>query len=186
MTHHYNIEITLTKTHLKVTYRDNKFRKLEHLRGVIEEGTLKAIGKIIPPTEEHFDMFMKTFKGKIDYTLQTKEKSLYSQFNSEWHKFYEEFTSLPPKFSGADGKSLKSIITYLQKVSINSDEALTTWKLILDKWTTLNNFHKSNTDLKYINSKLNIIIDEIKRKNDTQKHVKSATSSEVGKQFKFK
>jgi len=167
MTTHYNIEITATQTHLKVTYRDGKFRKLEHLRGVISKDMLKNIGRIIPPKESDFSAFVKEFTNRVSYTRITQEKSLYSQFLSEWAIFYENFTQLPPKFTGADGAALKGIIGYLKKVSTNENEALELWKVLLSQWDTLNDFHKANTDLKYFNSKLNIILNGIFRQNNT-------------------
>ena len=167
MTTHYNIEIMETSTHLKVTYRDKKFRKIEHLRGVLNSGVIKAIGRLIPPNEANFDTYVKFFEGKIIYTLLTEEKSLYSSFNDEWHRFYEKQFSLPPKFTAAEGKSLKGIIAYLTKVSVNETEAFELWKVILEKWDTLSEFHQANADLKYINSKLNILINAIKKQNNT-------------------
>ncbi len=167
MTRHYNIEILETSTHLKATYRDKKFRKLEHLRGVLNAGMVKAIGRLIPPNEANFDEYVRFFKDKVAYTLLEEEKSLYSSFNDEWHRFYEKQFALPPKFTAAEGKSLKGIIAYLTKVSVNETEAYELWKVILEKWDTLSEFHQANADLKYINSKLNILINAIKKQNNT-------------------
>lgn len=167
MTNHYNIEVLETKTHFKATYRDNKFRKLEHLRGKITIPMLKAVGRIVPLFENAFKDYTTVFKGKVNYTLIENKKTLFSEFNDAWFSFYETYAGFPPKFTGADAKSLKYIISYLTKLSTNETEALELWKLILNKWHTLNDFHKDNTDLKYINSKLNIILNAIKQKNSS-------------------
>ncbi|WP_158651257.1 hypothetical protein [Pseudotamlana carrageenivorans] len=167
MTQHYTIEIIDTDTHFKLTYRDNKFKKLEHLRGRFNSATLKQIGRIIPHTESNLKAFETLFKNKVLYTKVVAEKSLYAKFLSEWYSFFERFTGLPPKFTGMDGKSLKSIITYLTQIGGNETEALALWQVVLSKWNTLKEFHKQNTDLKYINSKLNIILHEIKQQNNT-------------------
>lgn len=168
MTHHYNIEIISTKTTLKATYRNGKFRKLEHLRGKLDREIMDALGKVIPVTEAAFSHFNKKWLNKVNYEIEVKNtKSLYSQFLQEWFKFYEDLTDLKPKFTGADGNALKQIINYLKKQSTNDGEALATWQLILDSWGELNEFHQQNTDLKYINSKLNVIIREIKQKKST-------------------
>lgn len=167
MTNHYNIEVIKTATHFKATYRDGKFRKIEHLRGKIDKAYLKAIGKIIPLYDADFGDYNKMFEGKVNYTVITHEKSLYSQFLSEWNLFYTNYAQVTPKFTGMDGNALKGIIAYLTKVSTSELEALELWKVILDKWDTLNDFHKSNTDLKYINSKLNVILNAIKKANST-------------------
>ncbi|OBX17817.1 MULTISPECIES: hypothetical protein [Bizionia] len=168
MTNHYNIEILETQTHLKVTYRDNKFRKLEHLRGKIDDAMLRQLGRIIPRLEASMESFKTHFEAKVSYTKIETEKSTYTLFLDEWTAFFEQLTGLPPKFTGADGNSLKSIITYLKKLSAGSEpEALALWKIILSKWHTIKEFHQQNTDLKYINSKLNIILHEIKQQGNT-------------------
>lgn len=177
MTHHYNIEIVETNTHLKATYRDKKFRKLEHLRGKLDNAMLRQIGRIVPRHEDDFGDFNKAFENKVNYTIITQEKSLYTKFLDEWLHFYSEYAQLEPKFTGADGKALKQIIGYLQKLhGGNDNEALELWRVILSKWNTLPEFHQNNTDLKYINSKLNIIIHAIKQQNNT---FASGTNSSV-------
>ncbi|EGV44290.1 hypothetical protein BZARG_759 [Bizionia argentinensis JUB59] len=168
MTNHYNIEVLETQTHLKVTYRDDKFRKLEHLRGKLDDAMLKQLGRIIPRSESSMQSYINHYQSKVSYTKIETKKSLYTQFLDEWTAFFEQFSGLPPKFTGADGNSLKSIITYLTKLSAGSEtEALALWKIILSKWHTVKEFHQQNTDLKYINSKLNIILHEIKQQGNT-------------------
>jgi hypothetical protein len=89
--------------------------------------------------------------------------SLFSQFNSAWFAFFrKENNNIDPKFTGADGASLNQIIIYLKRIN-NGDEAaaLANWDLILSNWDELSEFHQKQVDLKYINSKLNVIIREI-------------------------
>lgn len=188
MTNHYNIHLPKTKTDLKVTYRDNKFRKLEHLRGKFDQAMLNAIGRIIPVNETKFESFKKEFKSAATYTQQqTKQKTIYSQFLSEWYAFYKQFVGIQPKFTGADGNALKQIINYLKEIGSTEQEALVLWQLILSKWNTLNKFHQENTDLKYINSQLNKILQNVKGTNKSNEQVfTDAAQSEVGKNFKFK
>lgn len=167
MTTNYIIHIIETNTDLKVTYRDKQFRKLEHLRGPINDATFKVLWRIVPRIETHFNALTTQFDGKVQYNLETKPKSLYTLFVEAWYSFYESFAGMPPKFTGTDGKSIKSIIAYLTKLTGNETEAFAVWELLLNKWDTLNYFHKENTDLKYINSKLNIILHAIKQQNNT-------------------
>lgn len=167
MTNHYNIEVIQTGTHFKATYRDKKFRKLEHLRGVLTKEMMREIGRIIPRNEDDISEFTQQHYLKVTYHRIATEKSLYTLFMEAWYRFYEDYTQLPPKFTGADGNALKAIITYLKQIGGSDGEALEAWKLILNKWGSLNDFHKANTDLKYINSKLNVIIKAIKHQNQT-------------------
>lgn len=168
MTTHYHIEITLTQALLKVTYRHGVFKKLEHVKGRLGANTLMQVGKIIPRTEADFEAYRAKYDGRVIYTPLVTVKSLYTQFVDAWHVFYESFYQLPPKFTGVEGKAMKSIIAHLKRLSNNDEnEALAVWKIILQKWHTLDDFHKNNADLKYINSKLNIIINGIKQQNNT-------------------
>lgn len=167
MTEYYNIEVIKTQTHFKVTYRDNKFRKLEHLRGDLNDAMLKQLGRIIPRTTTDFKAFTDTYKETVKYIQLETEKSQYSEFLTAWNVFYEDYYQLPPKFTGAEGKALKSIMTHLTRIGKTESEALALWQIILQKWHTLNEFHQANADLKYINSKLNIIINAIKQQSNT-------------------
>ena len=72
--------------------------------------------------------------------------SLYGKFLDEWFAFYKRLYGFPPKFTGADGKALKQIISYLQQVSANDIEALSTWQYLLGNWQKMDEFHQRNTE----------------------------------------
>jgi hypothetical protein len=168
MTTHHNIHLIKTKTDLKVTYRDGRFLQIKKLRGTLNAEMIKYIGYVIPPEEKDLDAFIKINKDKVIYTSESKKPvSIFSQFNSAWFAFFRiENNNIDPKFTGADGQALKQIIKYLKSIN-NGDEtaALANWHLLLNSWDSLSEFHQAQTDLKYINSKLNVIIREIIRKN---------------------
>lgn len=165
---YYLIEIMNTNTVIKASYKAGKFIKLEKTKGKLTNTQLKNIGAIIPPLETDIATYKTSYNNRITYQPVIKQKSLYTLFLDTWVSFYEVFASMPPKFTGADGNALKSIISHLKKLTNGVDkEALELWQLILDKWNTLSDFHKSNTDLKYINSKLNILLNAIKQQNNT-------------------
>lgn len=170
MTNHYHIEITATQTVFKVTYRDSKFRSLQHLRGRLNDAMLKELGRIIPRLETNFEAFSKLHHGNVKYSCITADKTIYTQFVESWYSFYERFYQLPPKFTGVDGRAMKSIIAHLKLLGNSETEGLALWRIILEKWHTLNDFHKENADLKYIDSKLNIILNAIKQQNNTYAH----------------
>ena len=86
----------------------------------------------------------------------------------EWFAFYNRLFGFAPKFTGADGKALKQIITYLTNNSADETEALSTWQYLLQNWQKLDEFHQRNTDLKYINSQLNKILQNAKRGNSSK------------------
>lgn len=166
MTHHYTVEIISKEVFFKATYRNGKFRKLEHLKGKLTRELMDSLGRIIPITEQEIEILNKKWFTKVNYLIVTRDKSIYTQFLEQWDYFYSTITNVPPKFTGADGNALKQIIAYLKKINGGiEEEALNNWILILESWDNLKAFHKENTDLKYINSKLNVIIREIQQKN---------------------
>tara|TARA_R110002126_G_scaffold78629_1_gene195635 strand:+ start:15687 stop:16232 length:546 start_codon:yes stop_codon:yes gene_type:complete len=168
MNTHHNIHLIKTKTDLKVTYRDGRFLQIKKLRGTLNAEMIKYIGYVIPPEEKDLDAFIQANKAKVIYTSEKKAPvTLYSQFNTTWFAFFrKQNNNIPPKFTAADGNALKQIISYLKEINGgNETAALANWNLLLNSWDSLSDFHQAQTDLKYINSKLNVIIREIIRKN---------------------
>ncbi len=178
MTKHYQIEIISKQLFFKVTYRNKKFRRFEHLRGELDQKLMDAIGQTIPVNEDDFADFNKKWIGKVNYQIEVKKvkkESLYSQFLNEWFTFFKQQNGFKPKFTGTDGKALKQIIAYFEELTGSEDDALTSWQLLLNNWEYLSEFHRKQVDIKYINSKLNVLITEIKQQ--------IGTSSNVGQQF---
>jgi hypothetical protein len=75
MTTHHNIHLVKSKTDIKVTYRDGKFRKLEHLRGKLDQVMLNIIGRAVPQQEKDLPAFVEGWKDKVIYTTQEKKNS---------------------------------------------------------------------------------------------------------------
>lgn len=168
MTHHYTIELHKPNVELKATYKNKKFVRIERTKGVITRELMDSIGKTIPINEEEISKLNEKLFQRVTYSIipSDKQPSLYILFLNEWIVFYERITNLSPKITGADGNALKQIIQYLKKINGNNEEiALDNWKVILASWGDLPKFHQDNTDLKYINSKLNVIIRLIIRNN---------------------
>jgi hypothetical protein len=166
MIKHFTADIKKAKVTLKLSYRNNHFYKMEVIKGRLEPATLLIIGKAIPPNLNMFPTFNKYHEGKIDYLLlQEDSKSTYQKFVDTWFAFYNDFMEIQPRFHGQDGKHIKEIIKYLKGQAKTEEGALELWQIILGTWRELDQFHKENTDLKYINSRLNVIINNVKRIN---------------------
>lgn len=179
MTHHYTIEIIKVKLFFKATYRNKKFRKIEHLRGKLDRSLMNSIGRVIPVNEDELPSFNKEFEKRVNYKIEVKNETIHTQFLNEWVAFYQENNkNLKPKVTGADVNALKSIRIYLRSQAVNDEEALDSWRMILSNWNVLGSFHKKQMDLKYINSKLNVIIREIQQQG-------VSTSNEVARNFKL-
>lgn len=163
----YTVTIHRTHTLLKLTYQKGELCKIEIKRGGLNTQQYQQLGAILPPQEEDIQRYQEQWNGSVSYREDVPEPlSLYGKFLDEWFSFYKRLYGFPPKFTGADGKALKQIISYLQQVS-NDVEALSTWQYLLGNWQKMDAFHQKNTDLKYINSQLNKILQNAKRGNSS-------------------
>lgn len=167
MTTHYLIHSPNTGRTLKVSYKTGKFFRLELAKGKkLKADELSTIGAVIPSTEDEIEEFRKTFKS-LTYTKEEKTQSYYQQYVSTWFAFYQKFMDIPPRFNAADGKHITQIKNHLTRISDQDMEGLELFKLILDNWHKLDQFHQDNTDLKYINSRFNVILNAIKKAGKT-------------------
>ena len=69
-----------------------------------------------------------------------------------------------PKMNPAAGKALKEIIRYLlrnEKVNNDPENALKAWRFILDRWSMLSEFIRSQVGLTQINKHIEEIIDQL-------------------------
>jgi len=175
---HYTITSKNTDVTLKVSYRGGKFFRLEKSKGKLTEDQLKAVGKIIPPLESDMQSFSIKFPD-ITYNAVKKEKSQFSAFNDAWFVFYEKFTGIPPKFGAMDAVHLKKIITHLNTIGGGENEALNLWNTILATWPKLDEFHRNNTDIKYINSRLNVLLNAVKKTISTNTSASGGVDNSV-------
>lgn len=167
MTTHYTIYREKDGIKFKASYRGGRFFRVEILRGKLNEKGMAHFGSIIPPKESEMDRYRSEFAKHFIYTAITKKKSTYTQFTDAWFSFYDNYKEIAPKFAKKDGHALKSIITYLTKVSGSEPEALELWQVILGNWKQLDEFHQKNTDLTYIEGQMNKIISNVKRISKT-------------------
>ena len=163
----YTVTIHRTHSLLKLTYKKGELCKIEIKSGGLNSQQYQQLGAILPPQEKDIERYQEQWNGSVSYREDVPEPlSLYGKFLDEWFAFYKHLYGFPPKFTGADGKALKEIISYLQQVS-NDVEALSTWQYLLGNWQKMDAFHQKNTDLKYINSQLNKILQNAKRGNSS-------------------
>lgn len=160
---HYLIHSPTTGRTLKVSYDNGKFFRLEKMKGkLMGVKELMGIGLIVPPEEMQINDYIKSFP-KIEYTKLEAKQSQYQQYVSAWFAFYQKYREMPPRFNKADGLHINQIKKYLTRLSDQDQEGLELFKLILENWHKLDQFHQDNTDLKYINSRLNPILNAIKK-----------------------
>lgn len=163
----YNI-IGKTATY-RATFKAGKLMRLEHVRGKNTSDAWSYLMRSIPHNEEHLHNAADLFPNLKVEAVKSEAKTMYKYYVSDWFHFYHNLNGVEPKFSGTDGKALKSIITYLEGVSPNPETARATWQTILHRWHLLPEFHRAKTDIVYINAKLNEIITLLNTQNVDRK-----------------
>jgi hypothetical protein len=88
--------------------------------------------------------------------------SNHNEYVAAWKDFYLRQNNILPRFNAIDGKQIKEIKQYLERVSESPEQALATWLAILDNYHRLEDFFRLNTDLRFINSQINKIITQLK------------------------
>lgn len=110
-------------------------------------------------------------------STKTPENSLFSSCMHIYSDFYKQF-GRPLRIQSIDGKALKEIIAYLEQVETvktGDKKVEEIWQFILDKWSTLDNWQQSQTELRQINSRLPNIIEALKKKNGKQTNNSATT-----------
>lgn len=158
----YIIKIPISETELKVSYNKGKLKKMTFIKGKIQPDKWKHIGSVIPLFEKDLNSVLEQYKESVSIEKIEKEKTLYTQMVEIWFEWFTNREKREPKFAGIDGVAISQIALYLQKIAETDEGTLAAWQLILSNWDNLSHFHKKNLHLPYINSKLNIIIEEIK------------------------
>ena len=173
---------------LEVDYKHGQLSKITLKKGILPPDYWKAIGHILPPTESDIEAFKQQFVGKVSYQKSEgsnqKSDSLYKQFLDEWFVFYQRFAGMPPRFNVTDGKHLKDLIAYFKSLTNTEEEAFASWKVLLENWHKLDDFHRRNTDLKYINSNINKIIQNAKKGNNRSPQYSDAFKREILEGFR--
>ncbi len=166
MTNHYLLSISDDKTDacFKLTYTNGRFKKLEGKRQKMPEDKRAVLMKLVPLKESDLK--------EIAYSNVTIDKlennaSLYTQMLAEYSEFYIGRYEIAHNMNSIEGKALKSIITALKKQCSTDDETFALWKQILRSWNSLEPFYQKQTELRQINSNLNIILKELKNVSKT-------------------
>lgn len=189
MIKHYHAKIHKTGTLLKLSYRNGKFFRLETVSGKsLNAKQVENLGVIIPSTEADFGAFNASLEHRVSYSIVVKKLTLYQSFMEAWDTFIRTRLDVPPKFNKAEGNHLSQLVKYLVKIEGDQTKALDLWTGILASWDKLDSFHQKNPDIKYINSNIMRILNNVKtiNKGTAPEVFNSAMESEIGRDFKFK
>jgi hypothetical protein len=155
-------EIIGKKATLFAWYHGGKIKKIEVKKGSLTQQAWENVPHSITNDEDVLQQKMKE-ESALTYKLISEDNTAeYKDYVGSWFDFYYQQNAVEPKFDGSDGKALKQIKTYFEKVSTDGTEALATWRALLQNWHHLDEFYRKNLDLKFINSSLNKIIMQLK------------------------
>lgn len=185
---HYILHIIKQNLKYRLSYKAGKFNRLERQSGFIDTEDWLHLTKVIPLLESDIQAYNDSLIDRVTITaIKRKPKSIWHQYVEAWKSFYQKHYGIEPKFDGVEGRHLKQLVAYLESVSSNPEEALTLWQALLSNWKSLDEFHQKNTDIKYINSNINRIIENVKRNNNNPvDHFEQAMQSDTARDFKFK
>ncbi len=165
----YKITDSITATY---TAR-GKLKKLYAKKGSLN---LSELAPVVPENEKELD--------KMRYKEAEQSKDFFfKKAQDKWFEFYSTSTGLTYRFSAKDGKALKEIGKYLTELTGDTDKALATWQIILQRWHLLDDFYKRNKDLAFINSQLNKILNQLKNGQQIGKTGQSSTSDAFRRSF---
>ncbi len=119
--------------------------------------------------------------------MKDKTNEIYSQMVAIYDDFCLREMGMGAKIDGLQGKSLKSIIEYLEgqvqkkqgqiERELLNEEILKAWSFILNHWQNLGSFYKSQIKLNQINSNLPNILTHLKNANSTNRAAKFANAA---------
>ncbi|MGQ1889151.1 hypothetical protein ACT29H_01785 [Thermophagus sp. OGC60D27] len=167
-------EVECNNDKVIVSYSRGKLKRIEVKKGTLD---LEELATIVPEKESHIPE--KWFK-KIE---QKPKDGFFKPAQKAWMEFYHSQTGLDYRFMGADGKALKDIGQYLKGLTGSEDEALDAWKFILHRWNRLEDFYQRNMDLRFVNSQLNKIVNQLKNGTNTGKTAARNTADDLRRRF---
>jgi hypothetical protein len=103
----------------------------------------------------------KPIKGKKRATQALSDFTACMQIYSEWYAQFQ----LPLRITNADGKALKELIAYFDKLEAVKAGNKTTpevWQYVLNNWAKLDAWQQKQIELRQINSRITNIIEQIK------------------------
>jgi hypothetical protein len=156
------IHTTATQALLKVTYKDKRFKSFELVSGVITDGEKHlSLMKLMPLFESQVLQLKSelNMKGISYHNIEKKNTTtLFTSMMSLYHAWYKVECKRTPRINATEGKSLKEIINHLGSICTTEAELMLVWSKIFKNWSTLTPFLQTQTELRQINSQLNVIL----------------------------
>lgn len=131
-------------------------------------------------------------KPVINKSEQKESCPVYKEAVAVYFSFYKDLNGINPKFDVADGKSMKTLISYFRSVHKDKNDGsdqkqyiLQNLKYIFDNWNKQVDFIRNQTRMTQINSNINNIINKLKSGKSTSNNGTNGSNKIVGKNQKF-
>ena len=133
-------------------------------------------------TEDELSELEKEIKSYLSGGGETKT---YRDCIEIYDQFCKSYIGVTAKIDGAEGKAMKSIISYLKnqdKIKSGESKVEDAWKFILGNWDKLDNFLKGQVKIRQINSNFSNILNQIRNASKTTSRG-SAIDNEIAKRI---
>jgi hypothetical protein len=164
MTNQYLIKINspATRAALKVSYKDKRFNGFDIISGVIIDAQKhEALMKLMPLFESQIQQLKTSLQVKGITYHQIEKMDIKSQFTSMmalYNGWYKVECKRLPRINATEGKALKDMLKYLNSICTTEAEVMLIWSKIFKNWKELTPFLQTQTELRQINSQLNVIL----------------------------
>jgi hypothetical protein len=125
----------------------------------------------------------------------TKSSEVYVAMIKLYDDFCQREMGMGAKIDGLQGKSMKSIISYLEtqvkkkqgeiEESVLNEEVIKAWTFILTQWSSISDFYKAQIRLNQINSNLPNILTQLKNANSKSRASKFASAANAAANISF-
>lgn len=156
------IQVPGSKASFELTYVEGYFKSLKVLSGKLTQAKHESLLKLAPQFEKVILLLEREYGEKgITWTkVSSKSDSLFSMLLRAYCVWYEGKFQIKAKLSGVETNALKSIINHLVDVFPSENEAYDVFCTILSGWESLPAFYQKQTELRQINSYLNVLLRE--------------------------
>jgi hypothetical protein len=165
-------------------YSGGKFKSVKHLRGKLTPIQHEKLMVLCPQLEADVYSAQKKHEGRVTYTMQDNNATIYTQLMDAYNEWYYEQLGIPPKIDGVSGKAMKSIVSYLASQCANEQEMVLMWDILLSNWNNYDKFYQNQRELRQINSNFNILIAQIKHGKSTGNTQNKRAASNASHDFR--
>jgi hypothetical protein len=173
------------KAVFKLSYKNEKFHKLEFVSGKLTQQQHESVMRLCPQLESAILILKKEFEGRVVWEpIHETDAKLYPWMLSVYSEWYYKRFEIKAKITGVECNALKQIIKHLEELAFGKEEEIKAiWQIIFEKWDEQSTFYKGQIELRQINSNLNTILRAIKHGKSATEKGEASGGSDYRKKF---